>query len=141
MRDIIDPEVRPWRLAAAAFAAFGLAALGIALVGLYGVITFAVASRSTEIAIRVALGAGGRDVLAVVGGDALRAVSAGVAAGALVVLLVGRRVGPLLFQTSPYDARVLAGVATMLLVASLVASVVPTMRALRRSPAAVLRTT
>ncbi|MEJ7811141.1 MAG: ABC transporter permease [Gemmatimonadaceae bacterium] len=77
VRDIIDPEIRPWRLAATMFSLFGAVALLIAVVGLYGVVAFAAAQRSTEIAVRLALGARARDVLAVVAGSGLRAVCAG----------------------------------------------------------------
>ena len=110
-----------------------------AVVGLYGVVAFAAAQRSTEIAVRMALGARRRHILAVVGGSGLRAVLAGLVIGTAAVVAARRWVGPLLFQTSPSDPAVIAAVAGLLLGVAVVASLIPTMRALRRNPAAVLR--
>jgi len=139
LSDPVDQEVRPWRLAAGMFTLFGGVALVIAVVGLYGVVAFAAAQRSSEIAVRRALGARARDVLLVVGRDGLRAVGAGLAVGTTAALLVRRWVGPLLFQTSPSDPGVIGGVVLSLLAVALLASLVPTVRALRKNPAAVLR--
>ena len=139
MRDVVDPEIRPWRLAATMFSMFAGVALLIAVVGLYGVVAFAAAQRSTEIAVRMALGARHRHILAVVGGSGLRAVLAGLVIGTAAVVAARRWVGPLLFQTSPSDPAVIAAVAGLLLGVAVVASLIPTMRALRRNPAAVLR--
>ena len=139
MRDIVDPQFRPWQLAANMFGIFGGIALLIATVGLYGVVTFATTQRLPEIAIRTALGARPAHVLSLVASDALRAVAAGLGVGALVVLAVRGWVGPLLFQTSPGDPGIVIAVGALLLSVALVASLIPTMRALRRSPATVLR--
>ncbi|MEJ7810798.1 MAG: ADOP family duplicated permease [Gemmatimonadaceae bacterium] len=139
LRDALDPELKPWRLAATMFSLFGGVALVIAAVGLYAVVAFTAAQRSAEIAVRRALGARARNVLAVVAGDGLRALAAGLGLGAAAALLASRWVGPLLFQTSPSDPLIIAGVAALLLAVALVAMLVPTARALRQSPATVLR--
>jgi len=139
MRDVADPEVRPWRTAATLFSLFGGIALVIAAVGLYGVVAFTAAQRAPEIAVRRALGARPRHVLAVVAGGGLRAVAVGLAAGAAAALAARGWIGPLLFQTSPTDPKIVLGVAALLLAVAAVAAVVPTARALRRSPASVLR--
>jgi hypothetical protein len=139
MRDLADPAVRPWRSAATMFSLFGAVALVIAAVGLYAVVAFSAAQRSTEIAVRIALGAHARNVLATVAGDGLRTVAIGLAVGATAALGIRHWIGPLLFQTSPGDPRIIAGVAALLLGVALLAVVAPTVRALRRDPATVLR--
>ncbi len=139
-RDRVDPQMRPWRLAAALFSLFGGVALIIAIVGLYGVVAYSAAQRATEVSVRVALGARPAHILAVVAGDGLAAVGAGLAAGLGVALAARRWIGPLLFQTSPRDPGVIVGMAGLLLLVALAASVVPTARALRRNPAELLRT-
>ncbi len=139
MRDVVEPELRPWRLAAGMFSLFGLVALAVAAVGLYAVVSFAAVQRSAEIAVRLALGARRRDVLATVAGDGLRAVVAGLLVGGLLALVARGWIAPLLFRTSASDPGVMAAVAALLLCVALVAAVVPTLRAARRSPAEVLR--
>jgi ABC-type antimicrobial peptide transport system permease subunit len=139
MRDTMTPELRPWQLAATMFSLFGAVALVIAAVGLYAVVAFSAAQRSTEIAVRIALGAHARNVLATVAGDGLRTVAIGLAVGATAALGIRHWIGPLLFQTSPGDPRIIAGVAALLLGVALLAVVAPTVRALRRDPATVLR--
>jgi len=139
MRDRIDPEMRPWRLAASMFSLFGGVALLIAIVGLYGVVAFVAAQRSSEIAVRIALGARTPHVLAVTGTEALRAVGVGLIVGVVAASLASRWIGPLLFQTSPNDPGIILGAATVLLVVATAASLIPTLRALRRNTAAILR--
>jgi predicted permease len=139
MSDFFDPQIRPWRLAAVLFGVFGGVALVIAVIGLYGVVAFATAQRSTEVAVRVALGARGRHVLSVVAGSGLRAVSLGLIAGTAAALALRGALGPLLFQTSPDDPRVIGGMAALLLGTAALAGAIPVVRILRRNPASVLR--
>jgi predicted permease len=139
MREVIEPEVRPWNLAAGMFVLFGAIALLIAMIGLYAVVSFSVAQRTSEIAVRLALGARTRDVVSAIGNSSLLAVSGGLGFGVLVAIFVRRWVGPLLFQTSPSDPLIIGGVALLLLAVAVVAMVVPLARALRVNPAEVLR--
>lgn len=139
MRDVVDPEYRPWRLAASMFSIFGGVALVIAIVGVYAVVSFTAAQRSAEVAVRIALGARARSVFAAVAGDGLRTIAVGLAIGMMAALAIRRWIGPLLFRTSPSDPGIIAGVALLLLAVALVAMLVPTVRALRRDPATVLR--
>jgi len=138
LRDVIDPEIQPWRAATMLFAAFGGAALVIAAVGLYGIVSFTATLRTPEIAVRVALGARQFHVLAIVAGQGLSAVTVGLMVGGIAALLSRRFAASLLFQTSRADTAIFGAVALLLLCTSCIAVVVPTLRVLRRNPAAVL---
>jgi putative ABC transport system permease protein len=140
LRDRAEPQMRPWRLGAMMFTLFGVVALIIAVVGLYGVVSFAAAQRSKEVAIRVALGARAGHVLSVIAGEGVAAVVAGLLFGTVAAALISTWVGKLLFQTSARDPVIFLGVGVLLLVVAAVASVVPTRQVLKRSAAAVLRT-
>jgi len=138
-RDRVEPQMRPWRLAATMFSLFGIVALVIAAVGVYGVVSFAATQRAREVAIRLVLGARPADILALVAGKGLGALLAGLAVGAGAALVIGRWLGALLYETSPRDPRIIVGVATFLLVTGVLASAIPVARLLRRSTAASLR--
>lgn len=139
MQEHLDPQVRPWRLGATMFGLFGALALIVAAVGLYSVIAYSTAQRTHEFGVRLAIGAStGRLALGVVG-EAVRIAFVGVAAGGVVALVAGGRVAPLLFHVSAKDPVVFASVAGVLVMASLVASVVPALRASRTDPVIALR--
>jgi ABC-type antimicrobial peptide transport system permease subunit len=116
------------------FLAFGALALALAAVGLYSVIAYDVAQRARELAIRIALGAGRRDVMRLVVGDGLRVALLGIALGAAVALWAGRYLEPLLFAQSPRDPLVYTAVTVVLLAAAALASAFPALRATRVSP-------
>jgi ABC-type antimicrobial peptide transport system permease subunit len=140
MRDVAAAEMRPWRLGAAMFGLFGAVALLVAIVGLYGVVAFGVAQRSYEIAVRLALGARRQDILATTAGEGLAAVAVGLAVGAAAAVGVRRWVGPLLFQTSPDDPRLILGLAALLFGVGFAAILLPTRRAQRLDLGRILRT-
>ena len=106
MRDLVDGEQRSWRVGATMFVAFGVLALIVAAVGLYGVIAYNVAQRMHELGVRVALGAKASDVVRLVVGQGVRFAVAGVTVGAVLALIAGRWVQPLLYAQSANDARV-----------------------------------
>lgn len=139
MRQSIEPQMRPWNLAASMFVLFGAVALLVATIGLYAVVSFSVAQRTTEIAVRLALGARTHHIGATVGTESLIAVSTGLGVGVLVALLVRKSIGTLLFQTSPNDPFVLGGVAATLFTVAVIAMIVPLIRALRVNPSEVMR--
>ena len=138
-QDLLDPQMRPWRLGATLFGAFGLLALGIAAVGLWGVVSWLVTSRRREIGVRLALGGTsamiGRSV--VIG--ALRMVAIGIGAGVVVALIAGPGLQELLFETSARDAGVLVAAAGVLLLVAMASAAVPAWRAARVSPIIALR--
>ena len=105
----LDQELRPWRLGATLFGAFGAVALGLAALGLYGVVAYSVAQRAHEMGVRVALGANARHIAWLVLSQGLAIAAAGVAIGLVMSLVGARFIGPLLYNVSPRDARGSAG--------------------------------
>lgn len=138
-QDLLDPQLRSWRLGATLFSAFGALALGIAAVGLFAVVSYLVAQRTKEIGVRLALGGTGARVARLVIGDAVRLVSGGVAAGLALTLGIAPLVQSLLFQTSAREAGVLGAAAALLLGVTVSAAVVPAWRASRVNPLVALR--
>jgi ABC-type antimicrobial peptide transport system permease subunit len=138
LADRLEPLTRPWRVAATLFLLFGLLALGSAAAGIYGLVSYDVASRARELAVRIALGATPKRMLGYVVGGGLRVIAIGLSIGAAAALLAGRFIASLLFETSPYDPLALAGAAATLALAGLAASTAAARRATRLDPVAVL---
>ena len=139
LQDYLEPSLRPWRLGASVFGAFGLLALVIAALGLYSVLAYTVAQRTHEIGVRIALGADLADVLRLIVGEGLRVTAAGVLIGLAVALAASRRLEELLFEVSPRDPLVLGVVVGTLLVVAALASLLPAWRAARVNPNVALR--
>ncbi len=139
MSTIIAPQIRSWKIGAIMFAVFGGLALVLAAVGLYSVIAYNVAQRTHEMGVRVALGAQARDVVQLIVREGLRIVIPGVVLGAAIALLAGKWVAPLLFNVSPKDPPVLAGVVVTLIAVAIAASWIPAVRAARVDPNEALR--
>jgi putative ABC transport system permease protein len=118
---------------------FAAVAILLAAIGLHGLVAFAVARRAREIAIRVALGASAAAVRWRVIRQSLVLVVTGVGLGLLGALWMGRVLTGLLYQTTPNDPAALAGVAVLLLVIAIAASVVPARSATRIQPVEALR--
>ena len=139
LEEAVAPELRPWRVGASVFGLFGALALLVAAVGTYSVIQFGVTQRRHELGVRVALGARGRQIVAMVVGDTLRLALLAGALGLALVLAGGRFVTGLLYETSPKDATVLAVAALVLVGSSLAAALLPALRATRVDPLSALR--
>ena len=139
LQESIDPMVRPWRLGAAMFTLLGVLALVVAAVGLYSVISYQVAQRNHEIGVRIALGAQASNIVTLVVRNSASMAAIGVVIGTVIVLLTGRFIQPLLFETSPRDPVVLGGVAGALLTVAVLASSVPALRAKRVDPITALK--
>jgi putative ABC transport system permease protein len=120
-------------------AAFGALALALAVVGIYGVMSYAVAQRSREIAIRMALGAGRSNVIQMVLSRAALIAGVGIVAGLSAAAALSRLMAGLLFGVSATDVTTFAGAAFSLLCVALLAAAVPAVRASRISGAGVLR--
>src|SRR5262245_60672865 len=115
LEDQVDRSLTRERLLSKLSGFFGLAALTLACIGLYGVLSYAVARRTQEIGIRMALGAHRSEVLGFVLSDALRLASLGAAAGLPLALAAGRLVESFLFGLSPADPATLAGTSALML--------------------------
>jgi putative ABC transport system permease protein len=118
---------------------FGLVALSLAAVGLYGVLAFAVARRTSEIGIRLALGAKQADVRRMVVRQGMVIVVGGLALGVGAALATSRILGSLLFGVSPRDPVTYATVVGVLLAVALLACWIPARRASGVDPAEALR--
>jgi predicted permease len=127
------------RLMARLTAAYGILALVVAAIGLYGVTAYAVARRTREIGVRMALGADRRRVLADVVRGALAHTIAGLLVGLPIALVSTTALSTLLFGVTPRDPVVFAEAALVLTVSAALAAVVPARRAASIDPARALR--
>ncbi len=118
---------------------FGGLALLLSAIGVYGVLAYTVTQRTREIGIRVALGAEVRDVLRLVLGQGLRLAGIGLVAGAICALALTRLMTSMLYDVQPADPIVFIAGATTLGLVALIASLIPSLRALRIKPAIALR--
>jgi len=118
----------------------GFAGLGLLLscLGLYALVSYSVARRTTEIGIRMALGARPSDVLRLVAAEGLSVAGAGVLMGGAAALGLGRALSSFVFGVKPSDPGVLVAAAFALGLAAVVATVLPAMRALGITPARAL---
>ena len=126
-------------LAARLLSLFAGTALLLAAVGIYGVVTYSVAQRTSEIGIRRALGAEARDIVALVLGQTLRLAVIGVACGISAALALTRVMQTLLFEVSTTDAPVFGAVAALFIVIALISGLVPAWRAVRINPLIAIR--
>jgi predicted permease len=139
MQGDLDPEIRPWRMGATMFGVFGLLALTMAAIGLFSVIAYSVSQRRHELGVRVALGARGANIVRMILSQGVALTTFGVAIGLVLALWASRFVSELLFDTSPRDPVVFAVVIVTLLATSVIASILPAIRASRVDPMEALR--
>jgi ABC-type lipoprotein release transport system permease subunit len=121
------------------FGTIGIVGMLLAAIGLYGVLSYSVAQRTQEIGVRVAMGAGRRDVLRLIIGYGLLLAGIGVAVGLVLAPLSTYLTKSLLYNVSPFDPVTFTGVATFLLVVAVLASWMPALRATRVDPLTALR--
>jgi predicted permease len=139
LADIVDASVRQRRFQMALVLAFALSALLLAAVGVYGVVSQAVAQRTKELGIRLALGAPRSHLWMVIARHGLTPVAAGLLAGMASALAATRPISGLLFGVAATDAATYGAVAGVLLTAGVLACWIPARRASRIDPLEALR--
>ncbi len=137
--EILAREGSSRRFNSALFSVFAGLALALAATGVYGVISYSVAGRTQEVGIRMALGAGRRDVLRLFISEGMKLVLAGSVAGLAGAFLLTRLMSTLLFGVSPTDRMIFAIVALVLLAVGLLACYFPARRATKVDPLVALR--
>jgi predicted permease len=133
-----EPEYARGRLVSILFAAFSVLALVLAAVGLYSVVSYTVLQRTSELGVRIALGAQRRDVLRIVGVSAGTSVGLGIVLGLALSFGLERMIARWI-ENGARDPMVVLGVSALLLGVAGVASLVPARRALAINPIEALR--
>jgi putative ABC transport system permease protein len=127
------------RMGAALLGLFGALALVLASIGIYGVLAYSVAQRTSEIGLRMALGAQPRQVLSLVLKQGMLLALIGAGVGVLVALPVARMAGSLLYGVSATDPLTYASITLLLMGIALLACYLPAHRATRIDPLKALR--
>jgi predicted permease len=137
--DRIDRSLAERRFIMTVLTAFGALALALAAVGVYGVLSFSVAQRTREIAVRVALGAGKSRVLSLVVGHAVRVSLLATAIGLIAARGLSKVMAALLFEVSPADPQTYVAVSSVLIAVAIIAAYAPARRAATVDPMVALR--
>lgn len=139
MADVVSRSVFLPRVSMLLLGAFAVSALLLAVVGIYGVVSYTVTERTRELGVRMALGADAATTLRLVLGRSMLLIGGGIACGLVASLAITRAIGGLLYDVSPLDPVVFAGVSLLLAASGLVASLIPALRATRVDPIVALR--
>ncbi len=139
LEQVISNSLWQPRFSLVLIGSFAGLALLLACVGVYGVVSYAVAQRTKELGVRVALGAAPDDVLRIVLRSSLGLAAAGIVIGAVAAAGLTRAMASMLFETRPLDPVAFAGSALALAAVALIASVVPARRAMAVQPVIALR--
>lgn len=139
MEEIVADSLAARRFNLWLLGAFAALALVLASIGIYGVISYAVSQRRREIGLRMALGAGNRDILRLIVGHGLVLTLSGVATGLAASAVLTRLLSALLFDVSPTDPPTFAAVALLLTGVAVLACYLPARRATKVDPMVALR--
>jgi predicted permease len=139
MEDVVATSVAARRLTMILLAVFAALALALACVGIYGVTSYLVGQRTTEIGIRMALGAQRGHILQLILGEGTRMALVGAAVGIAASLLLTRLMAKQLFGVKAHDPLTYLSVAAVLIVVAVVACYIPARRAMRVDPMTSLR--
>jgi putative ABC transport system permease protein len=139
MTDRVSESVAALRFRTLLLGIFAGLALILAAAGIYGVMSYSVAQRTREIGIRIAMGAGRRDVLSLVLGHSLKLTLVGITIGLAASWGLTRLLASALYNVAPHDFVTLASVSILLSAAALIASYIPARRAMRVDPLVALR--
>jgi ABC-type antimicrobial peptide transport system permease subunit len=139
LQEVVDTDTGSRATQLRVLTAFAALSLLLAGVGLHGLLSFAVSQRVPEISLRMALGARGRDVLALVLRQALLLAASGAIVGMALAYAAGRWMQGLLFGVQPGDLVTFSTAAGVALLMTITGSLLPALRAVRVDPATVLR--
>lgn len=139
LEDLANTQARSWRLGAWLFGVFGAVALALSAIGLYASLSFAVRQRTTEIGVRIALGADTSRITTLVLSQGLRAIVVGWAIGIVAVVSMAGLINHLLFSVTGTDAVALVGSSLAVGLAGLCGCLWPAVRASRVDPVTALR--
>ena len=133
------PNVRMANLGSVLFGAFGGLAVLLSMLGVYGLKAYSVSRRTREIGIRMALGANGRDVVAMILRESAWLSGLGLGLGLLLAFAVGKLAGSFLYQVSAMDPLTFGVIPPLLLAVTMLACFIPARRAARIHPMQALR--
>jgi len=139
MDQLVHESLASDRFSTVLFASFAGLALLLAAIGIYGVMSFAVAQRTHEIGLRIALGAGPQQVLRLVLGEGMLLALIGLVVGLAGTYFVGRVMKTMLYQVNAIDPTAISAVAAVLLLSALLACYIPAKRATLVDPMVALR--
>ena len=139
LEERVQRRLGPERLVVVLTSAFGALALGLAGFGLFGVLSYAVARRTSEFGLRMALGAQQGQIIRGVVRDALWLVTGGIVVGMPLIVIGGRLAAALFFDVDPYDPATIAFAVVVLVCVGGACSALPAWRASRISPMVALR--
>ena len=135
----MDTAMFAARVATVALGVLGLLGAMLAVTGIFGMASYVVSKRLRELGIRVALGAGKREILGTALGRAFRLLALGSLAGLALGLMGTRVLAFIVYQATPKDPVVLGGVIAAMLLLGMAAAVIPARRALAVDPMILLR--
>ena len=138
-RHEMTPALFPSRIAAASLGVLGLLGAMLAITGIFGMAAYSVSKRLRELGIRIALGAARKEVLSAALGRAFYVLAIGTISGVLLGFLASRVLALIVYQATPRDPLVLAGVTFSMIVLGLLATWIPAHRALSIDPLKLLR--
>ena len=139
MEELVSDSLKQRRFNLLLLGLFAVIALLLASIGIYGSISYSTRQRTSEIGVRIALGAQSRDVLRLVVGQGVGMALVGVAIGLGAAFLLTRAIRSLLFGVSPTDPITFIAISVLLLLTALIASVIPARRATKVDPLVALR--
>jgi putative ABC transport system permease protein len=139
LAEVAEVTVAHRRIALLLLGLFAALALSLAGIGIYGVISYVVAQSTSEMGVRMVLGATRGEIVRLIAGKGLRSASAGVMIGLLLSLAAARFLSALLYEVSAFDPVIYATVPVVALSAAVVACLIPALRASNTDPLSALR--
>ena len=139
MTQVLSTAVATPRFRTLLVGVFAALALALAMAGVYGVMAYAVSRRTSEIGVRIAMGASRPAILRLVLGQGLQLAAAGIAIGSVLAFALSRALRSMLFAIGPSDPIVFVGVPILLLATAAAATAIPALRASRIDPIQALR--